>query len=49
MDHDRYLLHEVHAAKLATDLTFGIVSTVLMWRHRVVPALVIAFFKRFFA
>jgi hypothetical protein len=43
MDHDRYLLHQVHAAKLATDITFGIVSTVLMWRHRVASALVIAF------
>ncbi len=43
MDRDRYLLHQVHAAKLATDITFGIVSTVLMWRHRVVSALVIAF------
>ncbi|HUH70261.1 MAG TPA: hypothetical protein VLZ05_16225 [Mycobacterium sp.] len=43
MDHDRYLLHQVHAAKLATDITCGIVSTALMWRHRVVPALVIAF------
>ena len=40
---NRYLLHQVHAAKLATDITFGIVSTVLMWRHRVVSALVIAF------
>jgi hypothetical protein len=40
---DRYLLHQVHAAKLATDITSGIVSTVLMWRHRVAPALVIAF------
>jgi len=43
MDHDRYLLHQVHAAKLAIDIAFGIVSTVLMWRHRVVSALVIAF------
>ena len=43
MDHDRYLLHQVHAAKLATDITFGIVSIVLMWRHRVVSAFVIAF------
>jgi len=43
MDHDRLLLHQVHAAKLATDITFGIISTVLMWRHRVVSALVIAF------
>jgi hypothetical protein len=43
MDHDRYLLHQVHAAKLATDITFGIVSTILMWRHRVVSAMAIAF------
>jgi hypothetical protein len=43
MDHDRYLLHQVHAAKLATDIAVGIVSTVLMWRHRVVSALLIAF------
>jgi hypothetical protein len=39
---DRYLLHQVHAAKLGTDITAGIVSTVLMWRRRIVPALVIA-------
>ena len=43
MDHERYLLHQVHAAKLATDITFGIVSIVLIWRHRVMSAFVIAF------
>lgn len=42
MDRDRHLLHQVHAAKLTTDITVGIVSTVVMWRRRVVSALLIA-------
>ena len=42
MDTDNYLLHQVHAGKLATDITAGSVSTVLMWQRRIPFALVIA-------
>ena len=35
MDTDNYLLHQVHAGKLATDITAGSVSTVLMWQRRI--------------
>ncbi|MEV6135720.1 hypothetical protein AB0L63_06580 [Nocardia sp. NPDC051990] len=42
MDRDNYLLHQVHAGKLATDITAGIVSTVLMWQRRVGLALLAA-------
>ena len=42
VDTDNYLLHQVHAGKLATDITAGSVSTVLMWQRRIPVALVIA-------
>ena len=42
MYRDSYLLHQVHPAKLGTDISAGIASTVLMWRHRVSAALLIA-------
>ena len=42
MDTDNYLLHQVHAGKLATDITAGSVSTVLMWQRRIPFGLVIA-------
>ena len=42
MDTDNYLLHQVHAGKLATDIRAGSVSTVLMWQRRIPVALVIA-------
>ena len=42
MDTDNYLLHQVHAGKLATDITAGTVSLVLMWQRRIPFALVIA-------
>jgi hypothetical protein len=45
---ERVLYHQIHPAKLATDLTAEVVSTVLLWRHclisgllvRLVPAIV---------
>jgi hypothetical protein len=43
MDHQAYLLHQVHAAKLATDISAGLVSGWLMW-HRRVPAALLAGF-----
>jgi len=43
MDRQAYLLHQVHAAKLATDIRAGIVSGWLMWRRRVPAALLAGF------
>ena len=43
MDRDAYLLHQVHPAKLATDIGAGIISDWLMW-HRRVPAALLASF-----
>jgi hypothetical protein len=43
IDRDVYLLHQIHAAKLATDLLSGIVSTSLMWRRRVGVAMLVGF------
>jgi hypothetical protein len=31
---ERYLVHQIHPAKLATDVGASLVSTVLLWRHR---------------
>ncbi|MEU6582411.1 hypothetical protein [Nocardia sp. NPDC046763] len=42
MDREAYLLHQVHPAKLATDITAGIASMGLMWQRRVATALVVA-------
>ena len=42
MDRDAYLLHQIHPAKLATDLSADVVSTWLMWRHRPRAAVVSA-------
>ena len=42
-DPDAYLLNQVHAAKLATDLIGGVISTELMWRRRARIALLVAF------
>jgi hypothetical protein len=42
-DGETYLLHQVHPAKLATDLGADLLSTVLIWRGRV-PLGVIAGF-----
>jgi hypothetical protein len=38
VDRQAYLLHQVHAAKLATDISAGIVSGWLMWQRRVPAA-----------
>lgn len=43
MDRDAYLLHQVHAAKLATDISADVASTWLMWHRRVPAALVASF------
>jgi hypothetical protein len=43
MDRQAYLLHQVHAAKLATDIGAGIISGWLMWQRRVPAALVAGF------
>jgi hypothetical protein len=43
MDRQAYLLHQVHAAKLATDISAAIVSGWLMWHRRVPAALVAGF------
>lgn len=42
MDRDAYLLHQVHPAKLAADISADAVSTWLMWRHRPAAALLLA-------
>jgi hypothetical protein len=34
MDGNTYLLHHIHAAKLATDVSPDVVSTWLMWQRR---------------
>jgi hypothetical protein len=41
VDPDAYLLHQVHPAKLATDIGAGVVSDWLMWRRNV-PLAVLA-------
>lgn len=40
VDREAYLLHQVHALKLAADVTGDVLSTALMWRHR--PAAAVA-------
>lgn len=42
MDRNTYLLHQVHSAKLATDIRADVVSTWLMWRRRPRAALLVA-------
>lgn len=42
MDRTTYLLHQVHPAKLATDIAADVVSTWLMWRHQPRMALLVA-------
>ena len=42
MDRNTYLLHQVHAAKLATDISADVVSTWLMWQRRPRAALLLA-------
>ena len=43
MDRQAYLLHQVHAAKLASDISADIASTWLMWQRRVPAALAAGF------
>lgn len=38
---ERYLLHQVHPAKLATDMTVSLVSNALFWRRRLLPGLLV--------
>lgn len=38
---ERYLVHQIHPAKLATDVGASAVSTVLLWRHRRLAALAV--------
>src|SRR6266508_2381447 len=38
---ERYLLHQVHPAKLAADVSASAVSTVLFWRHRALAGLLV--------
>jgi hypothetical protein len=38
---ERYLVHQIHPAKLATDIGVSAVSTMLFWQHRLVPGLVV--------
>lgn len=42
MDRKTYLLHQVHPAKLATDIGADIASAWLMWHHRRGTALLVA-------
>ena len=39
---ETYLLHQVHAGKLATDVASGLASTALMWQGHVRAALLVA-------
>lgn len=38
---ERYLVHQIHPLKLATDIAVSIVSTVLLWQHRRTLALLV--------
>jgi hypothetical protein len=40
---ERVLYHQIHPLKLATDWATAIVAAVLLWRHRLVPALAVGF------
>ena len=42
-DREAYLLHQVHAAKLATDISADLASTSLMWCRHVPTAVLVAF------
>ncbi len=42
MDRTTYLLHQVHIAKLATDISADVVSTWLIWQGRPREALLVA-------
>jgi hypothetical protein len=36
---ERRLYHEIHAAKIATDLAADVAGTILLWRHRLTAGL----------
>jgi hypothetical protein len=38
---ERLLVHQIHPAKLATDISVAVVSTVLFWQHRPIPGLLV--------
>jgi hypothetical protein len=38
-DDDRVVLHQVHPVKLAADISASAISNVLLWQHRLGPAL----------
>jgi hypothetical protein len=40
---EKALVHQIHPAKLATDVTASVVSTVLLWNHDLVGGLVVLF------
>jgi hypothetical protein len=40
---EKALFHQIHPLKLATDVTCGIASTWLMWRHELELALLVGF------
>ena len=39
---EKVLYHQIHPAKLAVDLTSGLLSTWLLWRHEFWPAMAVA-------
>ena len=39
MDADTILIHQVHPLKLAADISASVVSNILLWQHRLGPAL----------
>jgi hypothetical protein len=43
MDSQALLLHQVHPAKLGTDIAAAAVSTMLLWRHHLWPGLLVRY------
>lgn len=39
MDADTILIHQLHPLKLAADISASVVSNILLWQHRLGPAL----------
>ena len=42
-DRERLLYHQIHPAKLGTDVATAAATTVLLWHHRPLVALLVAF------
>jgi hypothetical protein len=40
---ERVLYHQIHPAKLATDIASTPISLYLLWRHRPIPAIIATF------